>query len=155
MEFLFGISIDIDDDFFDLMFLFFGEFSLFEFILKNFSNDFVGPVALPSLDILNKNISELGNVSGMFEDNMRSDTSTVDFEHIFFKNKEFPPKLFNIVLDSTTNWPEVIKSSTTSVDIKSLEKDISSLDKIIKEFFVFGHFLPFRHSVPFCPRRPS
>jgi hypothetical protein len=77
----------------------------------------------------------------MFEYNMWSDTGTVDFEHIIFKDEELPPELFDIVLDGTTDGPKVIKTGTSSVDLKSLEKNVSSLNEIIQEFFVLGHFL--------------
>ena len=105
---------------------------------------------MASLDILDKHVGEFGNMPRMLEYNMRSDAGTVDFEHIFFKDEELPPKLLNIVLDSTTNGPKVIETGTSTVDFESLKINVSSLDEVVQEFFVFGHFLYLGDLVPFC-----
>jgi hypothetical protein len=53
----------------------------------------------------------------------------------------FSPHLFDVVFDCASNWPEVIETSTSSIDLKSLEIDVSSFDKVFKKFFVFEEFL--------------
>lgn len=144
MEFFSGVGVDVDDDFFDLVFLLFREFSFFELVFQNFGNNFISTVALSSLDILDENIGKLSHMPRMFEYNMWGDAGTVDLEHIFFEDKELPPELFDVVLDGTTNRPEVIETGTSSVDFKSLEINVSSFDEVVQEFFVLGHFLELR-----------
>lgn len=89
-------------------------------------------------------------MSRMFQDNLRGDASTVDFEHIFLEDEELSPELLDIVFDGTPDGSKVIETGNSSIDFESLEKDVSSLDEIIQEFFVFGHLLNLLNEVPFC-----
>jgi len=53
----------------------------------------------------------------------------------------FSPDLFDIVFDGRPNWSKVVETSTSSVDLKSLEVYIPSFDEVFKKFFVFEEFL--------------
>ncbi len=131
MELLFSIGVNVNHSFFEFVFLFLGNFSLFELVFNPFDDDLIGSVSLSSLEVLNQDVGKLGNVARIFEDDTGGDTGTVDFEHIFFKDEEFSPQLFDIVLDGRSDRTKVIQSCATSVDFETLEVNVSSFDKVI------------------------
>jgi hypothetical protein len=52
-----------------------------------------------------------------------------------------PPQLLDIVPDGAADGAEVIESGTSSVDLKSLEEDVSSFDEILEQLAVLLHQL--------------
>lgn len=77
----------------------------------------------------------------VLKDNAWCGTGAIDLKHILFENEEFPPQLFDIVLDGGANGPKVIEPCTATINFESLEENISPFDKIIQEFFIFEQFL--------------
>jgi len=53
----------------------------------------------------------------------------------------FSPDLLYVVLDGTSYGPKVIETSTSSIDLKSLEVDVPPLDEVFEKFFIFKEFL--------------
>lgn len=81
---------------------------------------------------------------------MRSDTGGIDLEHFLFQYEVFSPQLLDVGLDGTANRSKVVQSRTSTIDLKSLEEDISALDQIIQQFFVLLHQLSSKQRLPFC-----
>lgn len=138
MELFFCIGVNVNHSFFEFVFLFLGNFSLFELVFNPFDDDLIGSVSLSGLEVLNQDVGKLGNVARIFEDDTGGDTGTVDFEHILFQDEKFSPQGLNIAFDGRSNGTKVIQSCTSSIDFKTLEKNVSSLDQIVQEFFIFG-----------------
>lgn len=109
---------------------------------------------MSSLHILDENVSELGNVARMFQNDAGGDAGTIDFEHIFFENEELSPKLFNVVFNGGSDRSEVIKASTSSVDFETLEVNVPSFDEVFEKFFVLGQLLSLEEKLPFCQTTP-
>jgi hypothetical protein len=137
IELFLSVGIDVDGDFLEIVLFLFTRFSFFKLVLNPFANHLISSISLTSLEVLDQDVSEFRDMTGVFQDDAWSDASTVDFEHVLFKNEEFSPELFDVVLDSTANGSEVIQSCTASVNFESLEVNVSSLDEVIQEFFVF------------------
>jgi hypothetical protein len=89
-------------------------------------------VSLAILDILDEKVGESADVSGVFEYDVRSDACGVYLEHFLLENEVFPPELFDVVLDGASDGSKIIESGTSSIDLKSLEEDISAFEQIVQ-----------------------
>jgi hypothetical protein len=48
----------------------------------------------------------------------------------------FSPYLFDAGFDGASDGSEVIETSTSSIDLETLEEHISAFDQIVEQFFV-------------------
>jgi hypothetical protein len=131
MELLFSVGVNVNHSFFEFVFLFFGDLSLFELVFNPFDDDLIGSVSLSGLEVLNQDVGKLGDMTRVLKDDTGGDAGTVDFEHILFQDKKLSPQGLNIAFDGRSNGTKVIQSCTSSIDFKTLEKNVSSLDQIV------------------------
>lgn len=72
---------------------------------------------------------------------MRGDTGCVDFEHILLEDEVLSPQGFYVVFYCASHWSEVVESCASSVDLKTLEKDVPPFDEIFQQLSVFDETL--------------
>lgn len=67
-------------------------------------------------------------MTGVFEDNMRSDACGADLQHFLFEDEVLSPELLDVGFDGAAHGAEVVETSHSSIDLKALEEHESAFE---------------------------
>ena len=59
---------------------------------------------------------------------MGSDTGAINLEHLLFEDEVFSPELLDVGFNGATNWTEIVETSASPIDLKTLEEYKSTFD---------------------------